>query len=214
MAGKITALEPQKHSSRRVNVYLDGEFAFGLALSVAEQVQLGQHLTAEDCAALQAADALERAHENALGYLSYRPRSEAEVRRHLVGKGFTEETAETVLQRLGAVGLVDDPAFARYWVENRAQFRPRGHRGLSYELRQRGISPAVIEMALEDFDEGLAARQVAAAQARRLAHLPPEEFRKRLAQRLARRGFPYPLIQELLADTPFPDPNSDESKEI
>ena len=140
MAGRITALEPQKHSSERVNVYLDDVFAFGLAVLLAVNLRVGMILTDDEIAALRLADEVERAREKALNYLSYRPRSEAELRSHLLEGDFAEATVDEVLHRLREVGLVDDEAFARYWVDNRARFRPRGKRMLVQELRQKDVA--------------------------------------------------------------------------
>jgi len=72
--GIITALSAQKRSQDRVNVYLDGEFAFGLAAIAAVRLRVGQTLTAADIAALQETDAVEKAKESALHLLGYRPR--------------------------------------------------------------------------------------------------------------------------------------------
>ena len=213
MAGNITAFEPQKRAKGRINVYLDGVFAFGLAELVAARLRVGMWLSDAEIAALQLADEAARAHERALHYLSYRPRSEAELRRYLLEHDFSETAVADVLQRLSRAGLVDDAAFARYWVENRTQFRPKGRRVLVQELRQKGIASQVIEQALADYDEPAAAAQVAAAQARRLAHLPPDLFHRRLWARLARRGFASDTIQEVLATPPFSDAHTEESEE-
>jgi regulatory protein len=216
--GKITDLQPQKRAKDRVNVYVDGEFAVGLAWEVARDLRVGMPVTDADIARLKAADEVEQAREQALNYLSYRPRSEAEVRRYLQGKRDVSEAAvDEVLERLRRVDLVDDLAFARYWVENRARFRPRGKRRLRYELRQKGVPSDAIEGALDAYDEAQAARDAAQAQARRLSHLPPETFRRRFTQRMARRGFSYHVIRELLDDLleelPFSDFISNESEE-
>ena len=200
MARRITALEPQRRAGR-YNLYLDGEFAFGIAESLAVRLHVGEWLADEQIAALQAEDEIERARERALTYLTPRPRSEAEVRRHLIGKGFSAEAVEQVLERLRGVGLVDDLAFARFWVENRLRFRPRGRRGLWHELHQKGLSDGVIEAALQDYDEVEAARRFAEGQARRLASMPDEMRRRRLAERLARRGFACETIRLILEET-------------
>lgn len=206
MAGRISALEPQKRSKDRVNVYLDGEFAFGLAIFAAADLKLGMWLSDEAIAKLQTADNVERAHSRALDYLSYRPRSEMELRQYLRDKEFSEQAIEEAVARLTRAGLIDDDEFARYWIENRARFRPRGKRMLRYELGQKGISSQIIEEALEEYDEGAAVAHEAREQARRLQHLPPDQFRRRLIGRLARRGFPYDLIQEALANQDIPHP--------
>ena len=204
MAGRITALEPQKRAKDRVNVHLDGEFAFGLALLAAADLRVGMWLDDAKIAELQLADGVEQAHSRALDYLTYRPRSEAELRAYLLEKGCLEGVVEEVLARLARVGLVDDEGFAHYWRDNRARFRPRGRRMLSYELGQKGVASEVIEAALEDYDEVAAARKVAQEQARRLGNLPPDVARRRLFERLARRGFSYDLIREALSIQDFP----------
>jgi regulatory protein len=153
MAGTITALVAQKRNKERVNVYLDGEFAFGLALIEALKLHKGQQLSDDDIARLKALDEIEVAHDRALNFLSYRPRSSEEVRRNLHQKEFAEQTIETVIERLTGAGLLDDAAFARYWVDNRERFEPRSRRALRYELRQKGVPDAAIQAALGDLDE-------------------------------------------------------------
>ena len=213
MAGSITALEPQKRSGDRLNVYLDDVFAFGIAALVAANLRVGMTLTDDAITALRLADEVERAREKALNYLSYRPRSEAELYSHLLESDFAATTVDEVLHRLREVGLVDDEAFARYWADNRARFRPRGKRMLVQELRQKGIASGVIETVLADYDEVSAAQHVAEEQARRLAHLPPEVSRRRFWDRLMRRGFSPDIIQEVLATQPFFHLDTEESEE-
>jgi len=135
MAGTITALRFQKRNKYRVNVYIDGQFAFGLAAIEAARLRVGQTLSDDDVARLRMRDEVERAYERALNFLSYRPRSEAEVRRNLRKKNVEEEVVEEVTGRLTRAGLLNDQEFARYWVENRLQFNPRGARALRHELR-------------------------------------------------------------------------------
>ena len=203
MDGTITALQFQKRNRDRVNVYVNGRFAFGLAAIVATQLKVGQTLSDDDIARLGGRDEVERAYERALNFLSYRPRSESEVRRNLRKKGLEEETIEAAVGRLLRAGLLDDAEFARYWVENRRQFNPRGGRALRHELRQRGVPEAIIDEAVADLDEEDAARTVAQSASHRYEHLPPRDYRRRMGAYLARRGFSYaeikPLIDELLA---------------
>jgi regulatory protein len=191
MAGTVTALIAQKRNRDRVNVYLDGEFAFGLAAGVAIRLHKGQMLSDEEIAQLSALDQVEKVHQRALNFLSYRPRSVAEVQRNLREKDVPEEVIEQEIERLERVGLLDDEAFARYWIANRQQFKPRSARALRDELRQKGVSSVIIEAALADFDEEEAAYRAAQARVSRYANLDRETFRKRLGGFLTRRGFDY-----------------------
>jgi regulatory protein len=117
--GTITALEIQKRNKERVNVYLDGEYAFSLALIEAAKLRKGQPLTDAEIDALRGEDDVTRAVDYAANFLSYRPRSVAEVRRNLEKKDLSEVVIEQAIDRLQQLGYVDDVAFARYWLENR-----------------------------------------------------------------------------------------------
>src|SRR5512147_2530587 len=108
MGRKITALKIQKRNPRRVNVYLDGEFAFGLERVAAVWLKIDQELSDEKITELQGEDEGEKAYQKALKLLSYRPRSEAEIRKKLAQRGLAESMIAEVLERLRRSGLVDD----------------------------------------------------------------------------------------------------------
>ena len=195
---KVTALAVQARNKNRVNVSLDGAFAFGLAKIIAARLRVGQELTEADVERLQAADAEEMAHERALKFLAARPRSEAEVRQRLQKHKVPVPAIEAVLVRLRQSGLLDDQAFTRYWVENRSTFRPRSARALQMELRRKGIAGEDLSAALETANDEDAAQALAAKRAGRLAALPEDEFRRKLTEYLARRGFAFDLIETVV----------------
>ena len=200
--GKITALKVQKNNPNRVSVYLDNEYAFGLSRIVAAWLKVGMDLSGEKIATLQAQDAFEVAYQQALHFISYRPRSEMEVRQKLAEKGADDLQIERVIGRLKDSRLVGDEQFARTWVDNRSAFRPRSHRMLRYELRQKGVEDEFIQNALQEaVAEPELAYQAGSQYARRLTGLDWETFRKRLAVFLSRRGFSYgisaPVIRQL-----------------
>ncbi|MBN1956291.1 MAG: RecX family transcriptional regulator [Anaerolineae bacterium] len=204
MGGQITALKVQKRNPQRVNVFLDGQFAFGLAAIEAAHLRTGQFLSDDEVASLKGRDAVERAADRALNLLSYRPRSQVEVRRRLAEKGFEDEAIDGALDRLQRSELVNDRAFARYWIENRFQFKPRGLALLRQELRQKGIDDRIIVETLAEYDENDAAVRAAEGGIRRLRGLEPAAFRRKLTDYLRRRGFSYsviaPIVQRAVAD--------------
>jgi len=199
MDHKITALTLQKRNRQRVNVYLDGEFAFGLARIVAAWLQVGQVISDEKIAELKAADEREVAYQQALKLLNYRPRTESEIRQNLKKRGTSDEVIEAVLRRLHDAGLVDDKAFARLWVENRSDMRPRSQRALAYELKQRGVDREVIAETLEGLNDAELAYQAALQQARKYRNLDWQEFRQKMYAFLSRRGFDYSVSAEAVA---------------
>jgi len=198
MLPEITALRLQKKNQQRVNVYLDGKYAFGLQASVAASLKVGQRLSPEEVDQLQRRDAAEVAYDRALNYLSYRPRSRAEIEAYLKRRGVPPITIQTVMDRLVGAGLLDDKAFAQYWVENREHFRPRGVRSLRFELRQKGVPDAVIDKAITNIDETESAYRAGRERARRLRRLDYQEFRRRLGGFLQRRGFGYDVVKVIV----------------
>lgn len=196
---KITALQPQKRDPQRVNIHLDGEYAFSLARIVAAWLKVGQELSEEKIASLQAEDARERAYQQALLFLSYRARSESEIRQNLRKHEIPEEVIEQTLERLRENQLANDEKFARAWVENRNTFRPRSRRALTVELRQKGLSDEAAQSALAGLDEEALAYEAGLKKARRLEVLEWNEFRKKLSEFLARRGFPYSVIAPVVS---------------
>ena len=195
--GKITALSRQKRNPGRINVFIDGSFAFGLAEITAAYLRVGQTLSPSEIEKLQGADQIEKAKEAAIRYIEYRPRSIDETRRHLHKKAYPEAVVEQVIERLAAVDLLNDATFARYWVEQRETFKPRSKIALQQELRQKGIERSLIDEAVAAVDELAAATQAAEAKARRWGTLPEPQFRQKLGGFLQRRGFGYGIVKEV-----------------
>ncbi len=191
MGRKIIALTAQKRNPERVNVYLEGEFAFGLARLVAAWLRVGQELSEEKVAALQGEDALEAAYQQALKFLNYRVRTKKEVQDNLRHHGIPNEIITQILGRLQNSGLVDDQRFAQAWVDNRREFHPRSRRALAYEMQHKGLDEEVVQQALDEVDDAKLAYQAASKQARRLEGLEWPEFRQKMYAFLARRGFSY-----------------------
>ncbi len=198
MEHRITALTLQKRNHQRVNVFLDGEFAFGLSRITAAWLQIDQLISDEKIAELQATDDREVAYQQALKLLSYRQRSVAEVRRNLKEHRYSEEVVSEVLTRLQNNGLLDDRRFAESWVENRNVFRPRSKRALAVELRQHGIADEDIDPITQEIDDEELAYQAGLKHSRRMENLEWMEFRQKLSSFLARRGFSYDVIKSVV----------------
>jgi regulatory protein len=196
MAGKITALKYQKRNRDRVSVFLDGRFAFGLPAIVAASLQNGQVLSDAEIEALQEEGTIERGYHKTLDFLSYRPRSRAEVEGYLQKRGFPETQAGAIIERLERTGFLDDLAFAQFWVENRERFRPRGPRALRHELRNKGIGDDIIEQVLALVDIADGAYRSASKKARQLDQLGQQTFMRKIVEYLARRGFDYEVARE------------------
>lgn len=207
---KITAIEPQQKNPQRVNIYLDGDFAFGLARVTAGWLKVGQELSEEKISSLQADDASETTYQKALHFLSYRLRSSAEVRQNLAKRGTPADLVNATLDRLERAGLVNDGDFARAWIDNRNTFQPRSKSALRVELRRKGLSDEIVQPVLDEkVDEEALAREAARKYAHRLSGKDWADFRQKLIGFLARRGFSYttitPIVSEVWKETQMAD---------
>jgi len=187
----ITDLVPQRRKKDRVNVHINGEYAFSLAMITAAGLRRGQVISPEDIDRLRAADNYERAKQSAFNFVSYRPRSKYELRKNLSRKKYDENSIDRVVARLVELEMLDDKAFARYWVEQRETFRPRSRRALSYELYQKGVKREIVDEVVGEVDEDAAAYRAGRKKAHRWANLPKDKFRHDMNRFLQRRGFNY-----------------------
>jgi regulatory protein len=154
--------------------------------------------------------------EAAARFLEVRSRSIAEVRRRLTSAGYRADLVDAAIDRLRELGMLDDAAFARAWVESRDRARPRGERGLRQELAVKGIDRTIVDEVLaerRDTVEGdgrgsdpdlAAAAKLLARQARALERIVDPRVRRRRAYALlARNGFDSDTVAEALRDLPL-----------
>jgi regulatory protein len=193
--GKITAIEPQARHANRFNLFVDHQFVLGVSAILAAKLRVGQTIEDAELQRLEAEEAFETAHEKALRFLEPRPRSSMEIKQHLLKKKIAPDVAERVIARLTDAGLLDDAAFAKYWVENREQFKPRAARALRFELKRKGLGATDIAEAVGAIDESESAYRAGLARAKRWRELERREFMEKLSAFLIRRGFAYEVAK-------------------
>ena len=196
---RITRLAVQKRNPNRVNVYLDGAFAFGLYRETAYWLEIGQVLSDEKINDLLSKDKKAEAYKKALDYISYKPRTTRETEKKLLDEGYDETLVSETIHALTENGLLNDEQYAEQWVEERQRLKPRSSRMLGFELRRKGIPEELIQTALEDVDDFQAALDIAEQRAARYSGLPAFEFRAKLGNYLAGKGFDYDVIREVTA---------------
>jgi regulatory protein len=204
-AGKITALRAQAKDPQRVNVFVDGEFAIGVSLTTITKAGLhvDKQLTAEEFARLEQIESGDKAYLAGLRFLEARPRSTAELRARLERKDFAPEAIDAAIARQSDLELIDDAAFARYWVENRQANRPRGAGALRDELRRKGVDTDIAAQVLSDEtltgDESASAWKLARGALHKYAGSRDRNtFSRRMGSFLQRRGFSFQVIRPIL----------------
>ncbi|NDL59234.1 regulatory protein RecX [Phytoactinopolyspora mesophila] len=141
----------------------------------------------------------------ALRRLAAAPQTRAQLDQAMKKKGVPEDVRDRVLDRFSEVKLVDDAAFAAAWVESRHTGRGLARRALSHELRQRGVSPGVVEQAVEAVpaeQEEQMARDLVVKRLAGTRRLDPAARSRRLISMLGRKGYPaglaYRVVREML----------------
>jgi regulatory protein len=179
-------------------MFLDGKFTVSLDTEVAvkEGLKIGQELSDDQIKILMGNISLTRCLNTAYRYLSYRPRSEAEMKGRLHQRGFADSQIEIVINKLKEQNLLDDTAFAQFWKENREMFRPRSQRLTRFELKKKGVADQIIDEVTDDSNDMDSAYRAALSKAQRLPKQEYEVFRRRLGDYLKRRGFGYTVINQ------------------
>ncbi len=142
------------------------------------------------------------AYDAAVRYLGSRPRSVLEIKRHLRTKRFDDAAQDTAIDQLRAQHYIDDEAFARYWVEQRLRFRPKGDRALVSELMAKGVARETIHLVIGEADPNAETERARAAIRRPMARwlaMDERERKRKIQQYLAARGFGYDVIEEVIA---------------
>jgi regulatory protein len=189
---RITALEPQVRNKRRVSVFLDGNFLFGLSAETvgALGLRVGREVDRADLDRIAHEEQLHAARQYAFLLLSYKARTTSELKQRLGRKGFSPDIVSSTLQRLAELKMVDDAGFARRFAEDRINIGHKGKWRVRGELLKRGVDRKQIDEAISEApDETAAAKEVAAKYVSRNRRLEPDVLRRRLYALLARRGF-------------------------
>lgn len=162
-------------------------------------IKKDQEISAAELKKLKSDAHVDKAYDRTLRYLAIRPRSQWEIEDYLKRKGYEEEIISAVVEKITKLGMIDDQAFARQWVEWRMNSRPRSINQLRAELLQKRIDREIIKGVLEGVDEDAQLEQLNDI-INRKSRLSQYQDKQKLIAYLARQGFPYHLIKRSLSE--------------
>ena len=193
----ITAIERTPRRRARVTVYLDGTQSIEITRATARKRELrpGTVVDQSTIDEIVSADRRRVALDAAAALLARRPRSERELRRRLTMRKLEPPLVDETIERLRALKLIDDAAFARSWAESRDRSAPRGKRLVVQELRAFGVDAEIARVAAEDLSDSDGAYRLACRRVRTLSGLDARAFRERLSAFLVRRGFDWEVAR-------------------
>ena len=201
---QVTALEPDPRRPDAVRVEIGG-VRFGAVardFAIREELTVGREVDPGLQERLAAAADVEAAFRTALRSLEVRSFARGDLGRRLQRKGHPRAAVDTALARAVQLGLLDDAAFARGYVETRAA-RGRGPSRLTRDLLSMGVERSVIDRVVADHwpegsDRSAVPLALAQKRAAQLGTLPRQAKRRRLVAYLARRGFVGRDITEMI----------------
>lgn len=199
----ITALKPQRNK-KRVNVYLDDKFSFGIDLEnlVKLDLKIGKEYSEKEIEEIIKKAEFQKTYDKIIRFSTLRPRSKREVEMWLRKYKVHESLHEELFNKLKRLDLLDDVKFATWWIDQRMSFRPRGKRALTAELRQKGVNQEIIKeaMAKIEIDEVKVAKNLLKKYQYKWEKLPKSEKKKKMSDYLARKGFGWEIIKQVTSD--------------
>lgn len=148
-------------------------------------------------------DEFEKFYNNALKFLSYRPRSEQEIRKRLTQKKTPQEMIDRIISKLKEQKFLNDKEFTRWWIEQRTKFRPRALRLIKIELKQKGIGTELIDSVIQNLkfriqDDLMSASKLIEKKLPKYKNLDSQEKFQKLSKFLASKGYSYDIIKEII----------------
>lgn len=201
---KITDIKPQKRKKNRFNLYLDDNFFCSLSedIIIGSKIEIGQQITKKELEKLIQKDQLDKALNKAIRLLSYRSRTENEIRKKLLEKKFDNKIIAKVIKKLQKMGYLSDQFFIESWIRDRINIKPSGKKLLKIELIKKGIPETKAQKFLEKLVNPKIELQMAEKAFRKAQknyrHLTGYEKKQKITAYLARRGFEWTLIEQLL----------------
>lgn len=197
----ITSIKAQKNQ-KRVNIFLDDKFSFGLDLEnfMKLHLKVEQELNEEQIKEIIKKAEFQKTLDNLLKFATLRPRSEKEIKDYLKRKKVHESLHTELFSRLNRLDLVDDFKFAKWWVNQRVEFKRKSIKDISFELKQKGIDSQTIKNILDDsgIDEVKIIKEILEKKKYKWERCDSETKKQKITQYLLGKGFNWGVISKVV----------------
>jgi regulatory protein len=199
----LTSIKSQRNQ-KRVNVYLDDKFSFGIDLVnfVTLHLKVGQELSEKEVEKIVKKAEFQKTLDKLLKFATLRPRSEREINDYFKKKKVHISLLEDLKNKLTHFELLDDEKFAKWWVDQRLQFKSKSKRDLIFELRNKGIDKDTIDKVLGEvkIDEKKMAKALLAKKVYKWSGLSVFEAKMKKSQYLRQKGFRWEVIEKVVGE--------------
>jgi len=201
---KITKIEKQKKDKHRYNIFLDGDFAFGLYEDTVLKFGLrtDDEIDEKKTEELKEFDEYNFGKKVAYSFLAYKQRSVKELKNKLKFKKISEEAIEKIITLLTEQKYLDDKSYAKNYLDDKLARKPVGKRLLKLKLMEKGIDKETVESTVgdnysESKEEELAV-QLIKKYRQRLKDKDESEVRNKCYRYLASKGYDYDIISKVM----------------
>jgi regulatory protein len=208
---KITKIEVQKNNSNRRSIFVDDKFFAGVDDEVVAKLglEVDKDLNEALIQKIYGFEVERKAKDYGMNLLSYRSRSIGELSKRMQEKGFEEKLISIVISDFKEMELLDDRRFAREWMATQMANNPKGSYGIQMGLKERDVPEDIINETLKlysnQFDELEIANSLAEKRMKVMKKEKKETIQKRISDFLARRGFAYDVIGQIIHNLPTDD---------
>jgi regulatory protein len=203
---QITDIKNQKKRKNRFSIYIEGKYRFSLDYDTLARsdIHIGDEIDDKQIETLELKDEFARARDYGFSLISYRDRSEWELKNRIMEKGFQREVAKEIVKWFKEEGIVNDRNFVNRWLDVVLQTKPMGKMRVLHELRAKRINEKIIEEVcskrLSYQTEMELAKKACEKRMKVLKSYPEEVGKRRLFQYMKNRGFDFEIIQQLMKE--------------
>lgn len=202
----ITKISQQKRDSERYNIFVDEQYAFSVHESVLVKFGLTKGMELDDWETdeIVYADQIEKAFNRALHFLSFRMRSEMEVKKKLLEQDYGEAVVLEAIVKLKRLGFLNDEDFSEALVRTEKNSSLKGPRAIQQSLYKKGIPKELQAQAMQEYteeDQLANAQKLADKVIRSNGKLPPSQVKQKIQSTLSRKGFSFEQINEVLSNS-------------
>ena len=204
----ITKITRQKNNPERYNIYIEEKYAFAVDESILIKYQLSKDKLLEDWERDEIIfdDEVRKAFNKALHFLSFRMRSEHEVRKKLLDAEYGEAVVLEAIQKLHHLGFLNDESFSKALLETQKKTGKKGPRAIQQELKKKGIEKSLQQDVLDTYteeDQTEIAQSLAEKTARQNSAKTPMQIKQKIQDTLLRKGYSYAIISKVIGEMEF-----------
>lgn len=201
----ISKITRQKTKQERYNIYLNDEYSFSVdeATLIKFGLTKGKVLDSFEIDEIKYEDEIAKAFNASLHFLSFQMRSEHEVKKKLLDKGFGESVVLEAIQKLHKLGFLNDETYSKALLETKKRTQKKGPYAIKEDLRKKGIDKDLQEKVVSTFtydEQKQLAKELAEKTVKLNSKKTPSQIKQKIQETLIRKGYSFSIVEDVLSE--------------